>query len=147
MAQNLSRISVFIGQLSVYMGFAALIWNILNWFEARNRRFNVQTHVNIMDASGSYYTAVSFVNSGNIPATDVKVQMKFPAETDVMKIEPALAYDTSELENATVLEFTIFRIDPSPVPFAIMILTDQKPDAGIKVQVHESKAVKTLPFN
>lgn len=99
-----------------------------------------------MESENSFHTAISFVNNGTIPATDVKIRITYPPDTEVIEVSPAIKMHTSTDKKATVIEFNIIKMDVSPRPFILAILTDKKPDEKFDIQVHEDKGVKTLPY-
>lgn len=136
-----------INQISWLPGLLALLWRAVDWWRAQNRYTKILYDVKTMEGEDSFYTAISFVNSGTISATDVKIRVTYPSDTRVLKTLPPIKRHISKDENATVIEFNIIKIDASPRPFTLAILTDKEPDENFDIQVHEDKGVKTLPYN
>ena len=132
---------------SSLFGIAAFVWRIVDWQRANNRYTEILYDINIMEAEHSFYTAISFVNNGTIPATDVKIRMIYPPDTKIIKVLPPMKNDISSDQNATVFEFNIVKIDASPRPFTLALLTDKKPNEKFDIQEHETKGVKILPYN
>lgn len=132
---------------SISLASVAFLWQVYNWFKARARYTEILYDYNIMETTNSAYTQIAFVNKGTIPATDVKLRIRYPPNTKIDSISPPLKWHESNDKIATVIELNIMKMDARPRPFTLAILTDKAPDENFEIQVHENKGVRMLPYN
>ncbi len=82
------------------------------------------------------YTQYTFINMGNIPATEVKILLTYPAGTEIQRISPPMKYTESEDLQTKIVEIEIQRLAIN-TPLVICVTASHAPIAPPEIQSKE----------
>ncbi len=100
-------------------------------------REDVVTQFYTFDGNTSFYTHYTFSNRGNIPATEVKIILTYPAGTEIQKISPPyMKYTESEDSLVKIVELEIQRLDIY-TQLSILVKSSHEPIAPPEIQCKE----------
>lgn len=85
-----------------------------------------------------FHTQFSFSNRGNIPATDVKIRITYPAGTQIHKITPTLKFTESEDTLVKTVELEFQRLNVN-TPLTIIVASSHELTTLPKILCNENK--------
>ena len=99
---------------------------------------DVVIRYNTFDVNTSFYTQYTFVNEGNIPATEVKIILTYPAGTMIQRISPPyMKYTESEVNQTKVVELEMQRLDIY-TQLSILVTSSHEPIGPPEIQSKEA---------
>lgn len=98
----------------------------------QHKYVNIQYGYSIYETETGFQTQYSFSNRGNIPATDVRIMLTYPAGTEIQKITPTVEYTDSENDLAKLVEIEIQRLDLH-TQLSLLVASSHEPTEPPKV--------------
>lgn len=129
--------------MDYFLPLLAISISIWMYIIQQARKVDLKFSYHTFEAESSYNTQFAFFNKGTISASNLKIEIPYPADTEIIRISPPMKYHHSQDNSTKIVELQIQRLTPGE-PFGIIILSENEPSGPPKIHYHEEKAVQQV---